>query len=216
MSLTRAELLEVANVAYHNIVTTGIGQALAEADYTEERRLAGLQRAAALQAKRTEQQDAKGRQFVLTRQVKDALTACRSEMTALKQAVRTADRLAGSDLYTRLNLAGQTPRNYSGFVAFAKAVYEAIQADSGMLQALGGLGYTPTRLAELVQGIADLEALNRQQEMAKGDYQRLTQELQALEKAVRDDLMTLKAVVKTVFSGEAESQVLESLRLGRA
>jgi hypothetical protein len=143
MTLTRAELLEVADVAYRNIVETGIGQALADADYTEERRQAGLQRAAALQTKRTEQQDAKGQQLVLTRQVKEALAARRSEITALKQAARAADRLAGSDLYTRLNLAGQTPQNYSSFVAFAKAVYEAIQADSSLLQALGGLGYTP-------------------------------------------------------------------------
>jgi hypothetical protein len=48
---------------------------------------------------------------------------------------------------------------------------------------------------------------------AKGDYQRLTDEVVALEKAVYDDLMTLKSIVRTAFPGETADSVLESLRL---
>ncbi len=216
MSLTRAELLEVAHVAYHNIVETGIGPALAAAGYTEERRQAGLQQAAALQAKWEEQQTAKGQQRALTQQIQETVTARRQEFSALRRAVRTTDRLTGSDFYTRLNLKGNFPQTYSAIVAIAKMIYNAVLANQDMRQALGGLGYTQTRLAELLQGVADLEELNRQQEKTKGDYQQLTQEVQVLEKAVQDDLTTLKAVVKTVFPGEAEGQVIESLRLGKA
>jgi hypothetical protein len=142
------------------------------------------------------------------------MTACRKELTAFKQAVRAADRLTGGDLYTRFNLKGQVPQSYSGFVTHAKTIYSIAQSDTDALQTLGGLGYTQARFDELLQALADLETINSQQEKAKGDYQRLTQEVEALEKAVYDDLMTLKAVVRTVFPGEAADSVLESLRLG--
>jgi hypothetical protein len=213
VTLKRTELLQIADVAYHNIVEIGIGPALAAASYNEARRLASLQRAAALQAKWEEQQAARGRQLALTKQVLAALAARRREMIALKQAVRAADYLTSSDLYTRLNLKGSLNKGYSGFVAVAQAVYGALLADDAMLQAIAGLGYTRARVVELLQGIADLEALNRQQEKAKGDYRRLTQEVQALAEAVWDDLRALKAVVKTLFAGEAAQQVMTSLQL---
>lgn len=213
MTLKRAELLEVADVAYHNIVETGIGPALAAAGYTEERRQAGLQQAAALQARWEEQQATKGKQLALTQQVLATLDARRRELIALKQAVRAADYLTGGDLYTRLNLKGLLSKDYSGFVAMAQTVYGDLLADDAMLQVIAGLGYTRARLVELLQGISDLEALNRQQEKAKGDYRRLTQEVQALAEAVWDDLRALKAVVKTLFAGEAAQQVITSLRL---
>jgi hypothetical protein len=213
VTLKRAELLEVADVAYHNVVETGIGPALAAAGYTEERRQAGLQQAAALQAGWEELHAARGRQFALTQQVLTALTARRRELIALKQAVRAADYLTGSDLYTRLNLKGHVAKSYSGFVAVAQTVYGALLADDAMLQAIAGFGYTRARVAGLVQGISDLEALNRQQEKAKGDYRRLTQEVQALVEVVWDDLRALKAVVKTLFADEAAQQVITSLRL---
>jgi hypothetical protein len=213
VTLKRAELLEVADVAYHNIVETGIGPALAAAGYTEERRQAGLQQAAALQARWEEQQATKGKQLALTQQVLATLDARRRELIALKQAVRAADYLTGGDLYTRLNLKGLLSKDYSGFVAMAQTVYGDLLADDAMLQVIAGLGYTRARLVELLQGISDLEALNRQQEKAKGDYRRLTQEVQALAEAVWDDLRALKAVVKTLFAGEAAQQVITSLRL---
>ncbi len=213
MSLNRAELLQVAHVAYHNIVETGIGPELAAAGYDEERRQVALQQLAALQAKWEAQQTAKGQQLALTQRILESVAARRQEFNALKQAVRTADRLAGSDFYTRLNLKGNSPQSHGSIVAAARMVYNTILANADMLQALGGMGYTQIRLGELLQGVADLEALDCQQEKAKGDYQRLTQEVQVLEKAVRDDLAVLKAVVKTVFVGEAERQVLDSLRL---
>lgn len=213
MSLNRAELLQVAHVAYHNIIQTGIGPKLAEANYDEDRRLASLQRATALQTKWEAQQVAKGLQLALTQRITESVAVCRQEFIAFKQAVRTVDRLAGTDFYTRLNLKGNSPQSQSSLVAIARMVYNTVLANADMLQALSGLGYTQIRLGELLQGLADLEALDCQQEKAKGDYQGLTQEVLALEKAVRDDLAVLKAVVKTVFTGEEERQVLESLRL---
>ncbi len=213
MSLSRSELLEVADVAYRNIVETGIGQALADAGYTEERRLAALQQVAALQVKREEQQAARGQRQAFTQQLQEALEARRGELTAFRQAVRAADRLGSAKLYTRLNLKGSPPRSYGGFVAQAKTIYYIVQNDSDMLQAVSSLGYTSVRLGELLQALADLEALNRQQEKAKGDYLRLTQEVEALEKTIQDDLTTLKAIIRVVFVGETAEGVLESLRL---
>jgi len=213
MSFSRSELLEVADVAYRNIVLLGIGEALANAGYPDERRLAYLQRVATLQTKREEQQAARGRRQALTQQLQETLEARRKELTAFKQAVRAADRLNGTNLYTRLNLKGSPPRTYSGFVAQAKTIYYIVRNDSDMLQALSSFGYTSARLDELLQALADLEALNREQEKAKGDYLRLTQEVEALEKEIRDDLMTLKAIIRVVFPGETAEGVLESLRL---
>ncbi len=213
MALTRDDLLQVAAVAYHNVVEAGIGEALAAAGYSEERRQAALQQAAAPRARREAQQMARGRQMALTQQVRRTLAARRQEFLAVKQAVRAADCLAGSDWYVRLSLKGKVSRNYRGFVAFARMVYHMILADEGMLQALDGLGYPRERLEGLAAGIFDLEELNRQQEMAKGDYRRCTQQVQTLEEAVRDDLRALKALVKVVFAGEAGRHLLNSLQL---
>lgn len=213
MTFSRAELLEVANVAYRNIVEIGIGPALAAANFTEERRLADIQQAAALQFKREEQQAARGQRQLITQQVTEALEVCRKDLVAFKQAVRTADRLTGGGLYTRLGLKGQIPRSYSGFVAYARTIYNVVQTDSDAMLTLEGLGYSQVRFNELLQSLVDLEMLNCDQEKAKGDYQRLTDEVLALEKAVYDELMTLKSIVRTVFPGEAADSVLESLRL---
>ena len=56
MDISRDELLQVTDVAYGNIVETGIGGELSGAGYTEERRLAAVQRAADLKTKRQAQQ----------------------------------------------------------------------------------------------------------------------------------------------------------------
>ena len=131
--------------------------------------------------------------------------------------MRTAARRdPGANLYTRLNLKGRTPASYTHFCPRAQTVYQAILDDAEILQAMSQVGYDQERVTTLLQNIADLEELNRRQEEAKGNTQQLTQEAETLEKVVRADLRTLKAVVKLAFTGKAQQQVLESLRLGKA
>jgi len=216
MTLQRAELLEAANVAYNNIIAIGVGEPLATAGFGEEKRQEGLQLAAGLQAKLDQQQAAKGHQIELTQEIQVALSTCQRDMTALKRAIRTADRIGDSALYTRLNLKGRQPKSYSGFVTFAKTTYNSILADEEILQAISGLNYPQERITALLQGISNLEALNLQQEQAKGTYRGLTQEIKAPEKALRDNLKILQAIVNTIFSGEELERVIKSLQLAQA
>jgi len=213
MSLNRAELLQAAAVAYRNIVEMGLGNALATANYSEERRQQGLLRVTDLQTKLEAQQETKGTQLTLTRQIAVALSAGREDFKGLKQAVRTADRLDSADYYTQLNLKGRTPTSYSGFVALAKTVYANLLAAPEIIAALG-TAYTQETITQRAEAITDLETLNSQQEQAKGEYQGFTRQVEALEKAVTADLKTLKAVVRTVYPDPAEQgQILRALQL---
>jgi len=218
MALTRDELLDTAGVTYTNAAEPGIGGRIAPAGFDEQWRLAGLERTTSLQTKITQQQNAKGEQHNLTQILQDAQAVRRGELIELKQAVRTADTIsppAEGSYYTRLNLKGATPRGHASLVAFARTVYSAILEQPDLLQAISGLGYTQEQIEALLQGIAGLETLNARQEKAKGDYQALTQEVKALEKALWADLSALKKVIKALFSGEEESQVLATLQLTR-
>jgi len=218
MKLARDELLQVGTTAYGNIVELGIGGELAPAGYPEERRLAGLQLVAGIQDKLLRRQNAQGEQYNITQTLNLALADGRQEMIGFKEIVRTADAIAPpaeGSYYTQLGLKGKTPTSLAGLATLARTVYSAVLDMEDLLPAISGFGYTQERVNQLLQSIDDLEELNGRQEKAKADSQALTGEIQVLEEALWDDLGLLKRIVRALYSGEREEQVLDALQLGR-
>jgi transglutaminase/protease-like cytokinesis protein 3 len=198
-----AQQLTAGQLIISNSLEDGeIQEYVAEFGYNSEKLSEGTALYAAAQAAVNQQTAKAGAQQTATQALTQAESAARDAYQALAKVARAVFSKAQ---LTTLGLSGVVPKDIAGFLSVAYTLFN----NAASLPELANYGYNTEKIQGELQKIQNLDAVNQNQEMAKGAAQQATREQDAALQALNDWVGQYRKIAKVAL--REKKQLLEKL-----